>query len=205
MGKEITSQIFSILIENSKNLSELIDTIDIDKIGELDEKFDESYEEDAFLFESMALLYTHLSITLVNKRPDIWKETNVSLIFQITNYLDNIFLNRNLKINYIDLFLSRVIQFDEGGELKILLTNISKHNFLQVAENHYMAVLKQNEELLDNTKLFYFWNQEPLSIKKPSKYTLSESNQFCYKGFMERYYVVSRNMMNELINLTNNV
>lgn len=194
-------ELFNIIRDTNSIFSNSIGTYTMNISKEVDfiEKYnDENLIDEALEFECLALIYTSVSKALYFQNPKIWMNVQRDLIQLVFFHFDEIFtINRDRKDLEI-LFLDRIIQYDEGGELKLLMLNIKMFNFFPITDNKWRAVrLDDSVKVFDNSKLFYYFNHEPLS-KDSKNFDLVGDTLFEYKCFLERYYSAMRKFTNEL-------
>jgi hypothetical protein len=195
-------ELFKIIIEANRIFSTSIAsvTMNIDKEIDFCEKYnDDNLIEEALYFEGLALIYTSVSKALYFQNRKLWENVQRDLLQLVFSEFDEIFTIKRNRQDLEVLFLDRIIQYDEG-DLKLLLLNMKMFNFHRIKENKYLGVkVDDSVKLYDNSRLFYYWNCEPLS-KDTRNFELEESDEstFEYKSFLERYYSASIKFTNDL-------
>lgn len=200
MANKNFDNLYSILFDNSQSLanSTLAYLADPERIEEYDEKFGIDGYGKAFLFESLALLYTEFSIYLNKNRPDIWRNSNLYLFSRISHFFDQLFFDSPTDFDWDSLFLSRVNLYNSQGEFQNIKLNIRKFEVLKLDENSYLLLGEPNEKLVDNSLSFYFWTKEPLSFEKSKKFDFEEQDLQTYKTFLEGFLSASMKMLKDL-------
>jgi hypothetical protein len=195
-------ELYKIIVEANRIFSNSIASFTMNIYKEIDfaqKHNNENLIDEALYFEGLALIYTSVSKALYYQNPKLWENVQRDLLQLVFSEFDEIFTIKRNRQDLEILFLDRIIQYDEG-DLKLLLLNIKMFNFHLLAENDYVAVKKDDSvSLYDNSRLFYYWNCEPLSkATRNFEFEGSDERSFEYKCFLERYYSASIKFTNEL-------
>jgi hypothetical protein len=179
----VASKIFKLITSTSEKLSNQFFP-DLSYDENIFAKFGENGYSKAYYFEYISLIYSHISSILFVKHPDKSLQISKELLLMLNMHFSERLSNLNDEYDLLNLLVSRTIQYDQNGDLKILALNIQKRGY--VFHGVYTAN-NPKELLLNNSQLFYFWLKDPLSKETPSEFDLNENEMLDYKEFLNSY------------------
>jgi hypothetical protein len=183
----IAPKIFKLITSTSEKLSEKYFpdlSYDENMFVKYEDKFGEDGYIKAYYFEYICLIYAHISSILFVKHPDKSLQISKELILLLNKHFSERLSILNDEYDYLNILLSRTIQYDQNEDLKTLALNIQKREYF--FQGIYIPK-KPKELLINNSQLFYFWLIDPLSKDTPSKFDLNETQMEDYKDFIDSY------------------
>jgi hypothetical protein len=179
----IAPKLFELITSTSEKLSNKYFP-DLSYDENIFEKFGEDGYSEAYYFEYICLIYSHVSSVLFVNHPDKSLQISKELLLLFNTHFNERLSQLNEDYNLLDVLVSRTIQYDENGDLKTLALNIKKREYS--FRGLYMPN-NPDELLINNSQLFYFWLKDPLSKDTPSKFDLNENEMEDYKEFLNSY------------------